>query len=421
MRLAGSQRKREWGWGLEFVSDADQCLCFLFSEGTKEERKDRQAMRDEYINTEWLKKKSQGLWGAERYFPLPWALNIATFRGRLLLGVWLEGGVGALCHVSAGLVGACCMGHVKSKSHRERGRKTNEEAGLTSERRGCGRRRRGWTTAGGFIYTDTGTRQVPHDSRLTPSWAESHIESWLASALPYPAKGRQYWGLETRRGETRGKEPLWPSKVGEAATATATAATVTPPAPALLEREGTRLMERVLDRITRWATAAAAPGLLILLLPLLLKGREGEEGTREEEREEWKGVLGTVPLDSIDLSHQVLRHAPSRCDLARSIIRCISKEASERASTVWQSLTAYSLNPSPYAARRADHENCGHQTWPKGGQLATADGSVSFSSLFYLPPALGVSSLSRSNEPSQPLCKQHCPIFAILPRCFIYL
>lgn len=71
----------------------------------------------------------------------------------------------------------------------------------------CGRRRRGeaWTTAGRFIYTDTGDqgRQL-YDSRLTPSWAESHTESWLASALPYPAKGRQLCGLETaRRGSRR--------------------------------------------------------------------------------------------------------------------------------------------------------------------------------------------------------------------------
>jgi len=28
VRLAGSQRKREWGWGLEFVSDADQMSLF---------------------------------------------------------------------------------------------------------------------------------------------------------------------------------------------------------------------------------------------------------------------------------------------------------------------------------------------------------------------------------------------------------
>lgn len=80
VRLAGSQRKREWGWGLEFELDADQSLCFVFSEGTKGERKGRQAMGDEYINTEWF-KESQGLWGAERYFPLPWGLDIATFRG----------------------------------------------------------------------------------------------------------------------------------------------------------------------------------------------------------------------------------------------------------------------------------------------------------------------------------------------------
>lgn len=240
--------------------------------------------------------------GSRKIFSPPLGPGYCNVSGRRLLGVWLEGGVGALCHVSAGLVGACCMGHVKSKSHRERGSKTNEEAGLTSERRGCGRRRRGWTTAGGFIYTDTGTRQVTYDSRLTPSWAESHIESWLASALPYPAKGRQYWGLGARRGETRGKEPLWPSIIGEAATATATAATVTLPAPALLEREGTRLMERLLDKITRWQRQqwprvglAVAPRLLPLLLLLLLKGREGEEGRREEEREEWKEVLGTVP------------------------------------------------------------------------------------------------------------------------------
>lgn len=71
VRLAGSQRKREWGWGLEFVSDADQCLCFLFSEGTKEERKDRQAMRDEYINTEWLKKKEPRVVGSRKIFSPP--------------------------------------------------------------------------------------------------------------------------------------------------------------------------------------------------------------------------------------------------------------------------------------------------------------------------------------------------------------
>lgn len=71
-----------------------------------------------------------------------------------------------------------------------------------------------------------------------------------------------------------------------------------------------------------------------------MKGRQ-----RRREKSGSKS-LELLPLDSIDLSHQVLRHAPSRCDLARSIIRCISKEASEHSLSGRVSLHIL-LNPSP--------------------------------------------------------------------------
>ncbi|KAL7895645.1 hypothetical protein HDV64DRAFT_72903 [Trichoderma sp. TUCIM 5745] len=105
--------------------------------------------------------------------------------------------------------------------------------------------------------------------------------------------------------------------------------------------------------------AGLAPGLLLLLL---LNGgkREGKARTRQERDKSGSKCWELFPLDSIDSSHQVLRHAPSRCDLPRSITRCIAK-GSDRAPSGRVSLHVL-LNPSPHAARRADHEqNCGHQ------------------------------------------------------------
>lgn len=247
-----------------------------------------------------------------------------------------------------------------------------------------------------------------YDSRLTPSWAESHTEPWLASALPYPAKARQLWGLETaRRGKQEAKSRCDP-KLEKLAT-DCNCCNLSHLRTRLdwggkARLNGSECWIEV--EITRWATATAtaalgcglagvAPGLLLLLLLLLLlpierkrRGRE-KEARREERRGETKSgskCWELVPLDSIDSSHQVLRHAPSRCDVPSSIIRCIHvpfpKEASERAPSGRVSLHVL-LNPSPHAAWTADHEHkLWASAWPKGGQLVT----VSFSSLLCSAP-----------------------------------
>lgn len=114
------------------------------------------------------------------------------------------------------------------------------------------------------------------------------------------------------------------------------------------------------------------------------KRRESEKEARERRDKSGSKCWELFPLDSVDSSHQVLRHAPSRCDLPRSIIRCISfaKEASERAPSGRVSLHIL-LNPSPHAAWTADHEQkLWASAWPKGGQLVTA----SFSSLLCSAP-----------------------------------